>query len=376
MIHPPKKVKQLLFLEKVFLRKMPDVLRGVELFNIELIRDLLRLGYAVDIPADPSWKEAFQAQFVEQKPTVLYGIIRRSLPFNTLAWALALVCRTYDVLLVGNVGHGLIPLLRLLRAFRTFGWFVLIAHRETSTRFMRTLKGAPGHIVAVNGQIAEPFVAAGFPSVQVDYGVTHGDRFFPAPKTPPDAGGVSGRIRFCVVGMLDNAWKGSDTAIAAFRAMPTEIRERAELHLASFSEPPVFEECALRAYPWMPAERIPDWLRTMQVMICPSRDEQVMRETFSQAMVQGMLTGLPILASDLPILREKLDQGGGEVYSDVEDLSQRMAGLVMSSERRGKMGREARETALRRYVWDTARFSERYLERPPDRSVRVPNSDF
>jgi hypothetical protein len=71
------------------------------------------------------------------------------------------------------------------------------------------------------------------------------------------------------------------------------------------------------------------------------------------------LTGLPVLASDLAIFREKLDRGGGEIFRDAADLSRKMATLAESQERRESLGNVARQTALERYVWDTSRFVER-----------------
>ena len=106
---------------------------------------------------------------------------------------------------------------------------------------------------------------------------------------------------------------------------------------------------------------MPDFLRRMDVMIVPSRDEEIMRETFSQAMVQGMLTGLPVIASDLPVLSEKLDRGGGLTFRTVADLREMIARLVRDADLRRRLGAEARRTAAERYVWSTKTFVERYL---------------
>lgn len=353
--------RSILFLEKVFLRPVPTPLRGVELFNIALIRDLLGLDYVVHLPAHPSWQPTFDARFERQAPDVHYGPMGRGMLTMMLSWCRRLPALQCRHLLLGNVGNGLIPLIHVLRWRRGFDRYVLIAHRETSRRFLRSLPPARGHVVAVNGTIAEPFRQAGFAGVHVDYGVMGAERYAPPAALRPD-----GETRFCVVGMLDNPWKGADTAVAAFRGLPEALRRRASLHLASFSEPPRYDDADIHAYPWMPAAAIPDWLRRMDVMICPSRDENVMRETFSQAAVQGMLTGLPMLASNLPILVEKLDEGGGAIFDDVPALTGQMADMIRNSERRRQWGRAARATALRRYVWDSRRFAQRYLETPPD----------
>ena len=51
--------KSVAFLEKVFLdrRERTSALRGVELFNLRLVRELGELGIGVTLFADPSWAE-------------------------------------------------------------------------------------------------------------------------------------------------------------------------------------------------------------------------------------------------------------------------------------------------------------------------------
>lgn len=344
-----------LFLDKVFLKRVPEPLRGVELFNLNLLRDLVRLGYPVTLVAEQSWRKAVLDFTGPAAPAAVWF---SSLGPDALAIPLAgwhLRGRRFDRLLVGNVGNGLIPLLRALHRRRSFTRAVLIAHREAGPRFVSAWQQWPGCVVAVNGQIAEPFRRAGGGLVRVDYGIFNSDRYVPAESTP------AGPVRFIVLGALDNPWKGADTAQAAFARLPADVQAAAELHLASYRQPPVVGPRVV-AHPWLPAEAIPGLLREMQVMICPSRDEEVMRETFSQAMVQGMLSGLPILAHDLPILTEKLDAGGGLIFRTEAELAAQMADLIRDPARRAELGRQARATAQERYVWDTARFATRYLE--------------
>jgi glycosyltransferase involved in cell wall biosynthesis len=350
-------VKPVLFVEKVFLKaRGRDPLRGVEVFNLALARDLVWLGVPVRMPVARSWQEAVREVCGAHAPNL--HLVRDS-GMDVVGALLAGAdqgARDIGVLLLGNVGKSLLPLVRWLRVRRRFREAVLIAHREASPSFVRMMAALPGSVVAVNGQIAAPFRDAGHPHVVVDYGVMHAERYFPDAAPRGD-----GPVRMVVLGMLDNAWKGADTAVSAFRRLPDAVRSRCELHLASFLDPPTFPEPNIRAYPWMPLEQIPDFLRRMDVMIVPSRDEEVMRETFSQAIVQGMLTGLPILASRLPVLTEKLDAGGGMVFDGELELAAQMGQLAVDVGRRAQLGAEARATALARYVWDTPRFARRYL---------------
>lgn len=347
----------ILFLEKVFLqRRTDDPLRGVELFDIALIRDLLQMGFPVTLPAHRSWSEVLSSQFKGRAPEFVW-LRGWGIDFLNALWAARAVRGTeFDTLLLGNVGKSLMPGIRHLHQRHAFRQCVLIANREPSGSFARLMAGLPGHVLAVNGVIADQFKQAGHTHAHVDYGIVDADDFM-----PPDQDRAPGPVRFCVLGMLENAWKGAGTAVAAFRALPAETRARIELHLYGYRAPPVFEEEGIKAHPWVTADKVPDILRSMDVMLVPSHDEGVMRETFSQATVQGMLTGLPLVVSDRPVLLEKVDAGAGFVFRSVEELAVHMERFTRDLELRAACGRAARETALRRYVWSTGRFAEKYL---------------
>lgn len=349
----PESLPHILFVEKVFLRPPPEPLRGVELFNLQLISELLDLGYKLTIPWHEKWQPIVEQKFYSHSLNSVWMRNR----WQPISWALAqgIQRRKFDVLFLANVGNGLIPMLMALRWAGVVRDAVLLAHREAFPRFVRAMKPWQSWIVTVNEQIAKPFRAKKFSRVTVDYGVMGAERYFPA--TRPD----DHPVRFIVLGVLDNAWKGADTAMAAFSRIKPEVRVRCELHLASFMKPPTTSETGVFIHSWKSADEIAGLLRDMDVMICPSRDEEVMRETFSQAMVQGMLTGLPIIVNDLPILLEKIDAGGGRVFRSVEELTSVMEELALDAGLRAKLGAESRETALARYQWNTARFAERYI---------------
>ncbi len=89
--------------------------------------------------------------------------------------------------------------------------------------------------------------------------------------------GLFGIVNFCVLGRLDNAWKGADTAVEGFKKLPDEVRRHCRLHLASYDNPPPFTDPNIQACGWMSSEEIPEFLQQMDVMLVPSRDEEVMR---------------------------------------------------------------------------------------------------
>jgi len=348
---------RILFVEKVFLSPCGKEPRGVEVFNLNLIRDLAALGVETTIIADPGWRDRFERRSAGGAAPEWVRPPRFMPPFAAgFVAALRMGARRFDALLLGNVANRLIPMLRAARLLRVAPRCVLIAHREPSARSVRAQRAWPTDVIAVNETIAGHYRRAGFERVEVGYGITDARLFHP-PASPANGETVS----FCVVGDLDCAWKGADTAAAAFSLMPDAVRRRARLHLASFRKqgPPGGD--GIVAHGWMPFDRMPDFLRGMDVMLVPSRDEGVMRETFSQAAVQGMLTALPLVVSALPVLAEKVAGGGGLVFHDTAELAGHMTALASDPALRTKLGEAARRTALEKYVWDTAGFVRRHI---------------
>ena len=409
--------RRVAFVEKVFLdrRASAFALRGVELFNLRLVRDLCAGGLRVDLFAEPSWDETIRREIPGAKNLRIVasnGFGSSFLAGLAAAFRVRSLARRegrYDALLLGNVANRLIPALWLLKSGRDFARATLVAHREPSPRFLRAIRRMPGRVVAVSEPVAADFRDQGLAAdVVVDYGIMDADLFHPSagksvvpgalaqgaafpsagksvapgalaqgaafpsasksvvPGAPsPGGAGARGReapCRFCILGALDNAWKGADTAIAAFRLLPDALRARCELHLMAYRSPPTFPgEPGIVAYPWRGATGIPDFLRSMDAMLVPSRDEHVMRETFSQSVVQGMLTGLPVVYAPIPVLAEKFDRGGGIAATSPQEFAAAMARLAESPSLRATLGAKGRETALARYVWHTRRFIERHL---------------
>lgn len=398
--------RKVAFLEKVFLdrRASGAELRGVELFNLRLVRDLCARGVSVTLFTEPSWRSTVLKE-VPDAPSL--RLVSANGFGSSLLAGFAAACRlrrmarregAFDALLLGNVANRLIPALWLLRAGRDFRYAVLIAHREPSARFLRAISRLPGRILAVSEPVAADFRGRGLAAeVMVDYGIMDAHLFYPSSTSavppalfeganspsalsgggassstsvvlPAPSGGGAGSngrealCRFCVLGALDNAWKGADTAIAAFRLLPEAVRAHCELHLLGFRSSRDFPgEPSIIAYSWQSAAGVPDFLRSMDVMLVPSRDEHVMRETFSQSVVQGMLTGLPVVYAPLPVLAEKFDRGGGFRASTPQEFADAMARLAENPNLRAELGAQGRAVALSRYVWDTGRFVERHL---------------
>ena len=349
-------MRELLFVEKVFLRPPSPPLRGVELFNFQLIRELQDLGYSVLLPMVKPWEPIVREELGMNFPGFI-GIPDLGVPaISAMLGTRKIKKGSADWLIIGNVGKGIIPMVRRLHRKRCFKRSLVIAHRETEDHFLKMCQDLKTRVVAVNTVIAQRFAEGGCTHTVTDYGVMHAEKFFPGTEKNPHT------VIFGVLGAMDNPWKGADRAIAAFKGLTGDTARRCRLELASYKSAQHFNDDRIKAHTWRPPSWIPGFLRRIDVLIVPSYDEEVMRETFSQAMVQGMLSGLPIIVNDLPVLVEKLDAGGGRVCADAWSMTSAMKELAEDAVLRERLGKESRKTALERYIWDTQRFVQRYLE--------------
>ncbi len=350
-------MEKILFLEKVFLKKKKsENLRGVELFNLSFIDDLLSQAIDVFVVAHSSWKPCFSERFTTNNFHTLYysgkypflGAIRGVFGFKT----------RFTSIFLANTGDTLIGAMLISKIFKIAKKQVLLAHREPSKIFVKISKFVKLEAISVNRKIAMHFTLAGCRVSEVYYGIKNSAVFLNLEINKEHR-----KIVFAVVGDLDNKWKGADTAIKAFKELKEEVSNKCELKLASYSKDiPQNLPNNIKAYNWLPYEEMVNFYDSLDVLIVPSYDENVMRETFSQAMVQGMFSGLPILANDLDILKEKLDEGGGFIFKNIDELKEKIEELTNNASLRHYLGEKARKIAKERYVWDTKVFFERFLK--------------
>ena len=207
----------------------------------------------------------------------------------------------------------------------------------------------------------------------VYYGVVGAEMYTPGARQLTGEGGEDGLVHFGLVGLLDNPWKGGPMALEAMSKLPADVAPRVRLHMMSYLEKPECSDERVVFHPWRRPAEIPEMLRRMDALLVPSSAG----ETFSQAMVQGMLTALPVITSTLPVLTEKLDTGGGLVAANSDELAMRMAELTRDAGARRAMGARGREVALARYVWNTAEFVARFMRgRSEDELVKLGNGQM
>lgn len=355
----------LLVIEHGFLkRREGKALHGVELFRMALIRDLVARGVRVSVCAERSWKPILEEQIAGAEMIYvrhLGGVLTSGLLAAILASG-----QHYDTALFGNARKGLAPAMHIVHLMGVADRIVLFAHRRPGA-FMEFVNSIPFDVVANSEMVAAPYRLGAPGKVDVMYGLADAHRFTPGERQRegPSSGDT---INFCLLAKLPSVSKGMEKALACFARLPADLKARSRLHLAAFVNDRRIDEPGVVCHRWLKSTDVPPLLRQMDIMLCLSRNE-----TFSQAIVQGMLTELPIIATPLPVFVEKLDTGAGVVCRDEEEIVAAMIQLAGDPARRRNMGQRGRITAIERYVWSTDVFMDRHLfpRRDTPADVRV-----
>lgn len=354
--------RSVLILEDGFLKpREGKQLHGVELFRLGLMRDLLARGVSVSVIAERSWQPVFAEHC---SPARTGGATPNVITAPGLRWPLLtgilgasfVVGERYDTVLFGNARKGLAPAMHLISMMQIADRMVLFAHREPGPSFLELVSSIPFDTVANSEMIARHYRGLTSGRVDVCYGINHADRFFPSDRQTNGRDADDGLINFALLAKLPNKSKGLQRALECFERLPADLRARSRLHLASFTKDTELAVPGVVVHKWLASDAVGQFLRHMDVMLCLSK-----HETFSQAIVQGMLTQLPIIATPLPVYVEKLDTGAGVVCMDDDSIVRTMTELALNAQQRVTMGQAGRATALDRYVWNTDFFIERYL---------------
>jgi len=356
-------------MEQGFLKRRGDKpIHGVELFRIRLLRNLLARGIDVTLGVERSWRPIIRQWCTDAAPEFVAVPNLGGVLSNAPAAVVACARRRFDVVLFGDPGRGMIPAMRIARMLRLAPRHLVFAHRRPDPSLVRFI-ARMGLPVVVNSEYTATRYRQGGVEPRVCYGLAEAEAFHPASEyaaADASSSGTSGSAwrslveegytHFVLLARLPNVSKGHRKAVEAFSLLPNHIRARCRLHLASFVEDPDVDQPGVICHRWIPADEIPDFLRCMNVMLCLSRNE-----TFSQAIVQGMLTALPVIATRVPVFLEKLDAGGGIHADEPAEIAEAMARLAGDPQLRARMGAAARRTALDRYIWDTDRFLRDHL---------------
>ncbi len=369
----PHAGKSVLILDQGLLKdRRGKPIHGVELFRLYLVRQMLERGVRVTVCAARSWESAFDDYLPMEHPNLRAVFVPNVLgvALNGITAAVSTVGDEYDAVLMGNPRKGLVPAMYTACFGHESARRLVFAHRRGEHRFLDMVQALSFDTLCVSEEVARKYRGNTPGRVDVMYGLPNHAAFHPPEPAEDTPRADDGLCHFALIARLPSVSKGDAKAVEAFTMLPAEVRERCRLHLVSFiDEPPprVANVPGVVCHPWLPAGEIPGLLRQMDVLLALSTNE-----TFSQAIVQGMLTALPVIATRIPVYTEKMDTGGGILADEPEKIARAMERLASDPAERARMGRIARETALQRYCWSTDDFLDRHLFPARGASAGVP----
>jgi len=160
---------------------------------------------------------------------------------------------------------------------------------------------------------------------------------------------------FLYAGRLETI-KGVDRLIDAFRGVrgarlliAGEGTQRAELERQSVGVP------SIEFLGRLPRGEVLALCRRARAVVVPS----VGYETFGGVALEAMTMGTPCVVRDLGPLPELIEDGGGVVFADDEELARVLQRLVADKAEAARMGAEGRAVAASRF--STPRFFDRYF---------------
>ncbi len=171
------------------------------------------------------------------------------------------------------------------------------------------------------------------------------------------------------LGMVGNFYSAAKDQLTVCRALPEVLRRHSQAQFVfvggrSRTAPQLYDDCMRFCREQRIDDRVhflgtradvPDVLRALDVFIFSS-----LQDTFGNAVIEAMMTGVPCVVSDIPPLREIAGDGAyAQLFrpGDASDLAAQLGALLDRPERRAQLRDAAR-------AWASAQFSiEAHLER-------------
>lgn len=217
------------------------------------------------------------------------------------------------------------------------------------------------HIIAVSGPLRDRLLADGCPHNKI--GVIPMGVDLAATFVPSEQARSRGEILF--VGRLVRD-KGADVLL---RAMPAILERHSGVKLTMVGDGPektvlhnVAHSLGIDGQVYFAGAlsnaKLPEYYRRAALLVQPSREEG-----FGLVVVEALGCGCPVVASDLPALRDLIVEGEtGRFFrcNDAEDLARMVNDILCDPEGAKMMADQGRRFVLLRYDWKCAAHS--YLE--------------
>ncbi|MBI2443828.1 MAG: glycosyltransferase [Candidatus Magasanikbacteria bacterium] len=154
------------------------------------------------------------------------------------------------------------------------------------------------------------------------------------------------------------SWKGADTLAAAATHLPVASKAQIYLVGGSAAEAAVFQQRysnpQLTIVPWQSPERIPRWLAAADVLVLPNSAHTDIgaRYTSPLKLFEYLAAGRPIIAADVPALREVLSEETTAWFrpDDPASLARSLANLLADRARCAILAENSRRLS-RQFSW-------------------------
>lgn len=172
-----------------------------------------------------------------------------------------------------------------------------------------------------------------------------------------------GRFLFLAVGGIEPR-KGSVHLLAALAAV-SGAAALAVVGGHSFQDYDAYRDAALAGLPALglelgrdvvllgtvPDDELPEWYGAAGALVFPS-----LKEGWGLAVLEAMSSGLPVIATDIPVLREYLTHGEDALLvppADPERLADAMRSVLVDADLRARLAENGRAVAGR-YTWEAS----------------------
>ena len=119
--------------------------------------------------------------------------------------------------------------------------------------------------------------------------------------------------------------------------------------------PAILPPATLQLMGTLKPEQMPDWYRSLDVLVLPSRTTPSWQEQFGRSAAEALACGIPVVGSASGFIPELLEStGGGLLYleGDVEALSAALAKLAQDQALRAELGKRGRDGVVALYSED------------------------
>ncbi|WP_211878133.1 glycosyltransferase family 4 protein [Pseudarthrobacter albicanus] len=172
----------------------------------------------------------------------------------------------------------------------------------------------------------------------------------------PEAGQYIGTVSSLV------AYEGLDDLVKAFALLAPEFPQLRLLIVGDGVSGPALQEqvrilgLADRAVftGRVPREQTPLYHQALDVFVVPRKDLEVTRAVTPLKPVEALASARPVVGSDLPALREIIDDGGNGLLARAaspDELARTISALLSNGSRRASMGQTGRAAVLAERTW-------------------------